>query len=339
MGETLASEGSHKAPIFDEAFWRWQYEDLPEGEARVYLAESHGDVAGYYHVPIYRATVGATGCRAAQVQDVAVQARMRGMGVFRRLAEFAMRDLEASPVDFIYTFPNDKSIHTFLKYNGFRRVVTLRAYVLPMKTASVLRRWLPRSLASLLGGAMDALARAVRRPSPVGFDVVRERDPVESVGGLFRDYAASRGVALERGGDFLRWRFVARPHSRHFVFSRAARGVPVAAAVFKLDEVFGAPALVLMDFAHSPGRAGDLLDLIGAVVLDPVHVGEPFSLAFTAGTGAFFAGLRRIGFVGVPRWIDPRPLHLLVRDVSGTAGAAIRDASAWHVTLTDWDVF
>lgn len=111
-------------------------------------------------------------------------------------------------------------------------------------------------------------------------------------------------------------------------------------AIFKLDEIFGLPALILMDYACPNGEERYLLQLLDEVKRRPRrYVPEPFALIFTAGSGPLFRRLPRIGFVPVPERFNPRPLTLLVRSTGLKRDECITSPEAWHVTLADWDVF
>ena len=144
--------------------------------------------------------------------------------------------------------------------------------------------------------------------------------------------------ALTRNPDYLAWRFEKRPGARHFYFSIRSRGEVQAAAIFKLDEMLGNQALVLMDYAFREGKEFALLQLIQHVKRNGrADIGQPFSLIFTAGKSDLMPLLKKIGFVPVPAKFNPRPLDLLVRNLAG-ASQAIFDPANWHVTMADWDV-
>ena len=130
----LTEVSSHKALVIDTNFWTWQYRDLPSKTSRV-----NDEIMGYYHVPIYQGLSGGEKKSLAVVQEVAVDKKVRRQGVFRRLADFATEDLLHSGIDAVYTFPNDRSIHTFLKYNAYTLIGTLGTYILPLRCGDILR--------------------------------------------------------------------------------------------------------------------------------------------------------------------------------------------------------
>ena len=333
--------GAHNAASFDATWWDWQYRDLPTGDARIYGVLRGEEVLAYYHVPVYEGQVGGERRRFGMVQGVAVSPELRGQGVFRRLAEFATDDLARSDLALLYSFPNGRSIKAFVKYNGYAAVETLRAYVLPVRSAQLINAKANLGgLGRLLGAAVDRLFRIPSVPMEEGATLVAHEEVGDEVAAAYAAQQSGLGTALVRDRAYLTWRFVERPNSRHFIFSLQAGARTRAAAVFKWDELFGLPALLLMDYACAEGEERYVLQLLSEIKRRPRrYVPEPFALIFTAGHGALFPRLPRIGFVPVPERFNPRPLTLLARSAGSEHAEAVTSPEAWRVTLADWDVF
>jgi|GEM_PF-843833 len=338
----LREEESHKAAIFDESFWSWQYLDLPTKKANVYAALVDEQIKGYYHVPLYRGRVNGQPKLFASVQDVAIKKEMRGGGVFRQLAEFATADLERAGVDLIYTFPNHKSIRTFLKYNAYAQIATFKMYVLPVRSGDLLHtRFKLAGMEKIAGFGVDKLLRFFSVAAEPDLKVQQHPAIDQSISTVFAAYQKAHVVAVERDAAYLRWRYEQRPHSKHVIYSIARDGMPLlAAAIFKYDEMFDNPALLLMDFAFVPDGEKYLLQLIQEVKERGQQSDtDRFHLIFATGNNRFFQQLTKIGFISVPEKFNPRPLNLLVKNISSQDAATPLQANHWHVTLGDWDVF
>ena len=159
----LAEVDSHKSLVFDRDFWRWQYQETPGNNTRVYGIFTGDVLKGYYHVPVYNGQVNGRACQLAMVQEVAVSPDLRGQGMFRKLADFVTHDLCASGIEAAYTFPNRRSIHTFLKYNGYRQISTLATHVLPVRCGDLLRSKVNLcGLERILGRAVDRCFQSIR---------------------------------------------------------------------------------------------------------------------------------------------------------------------------------
>ena len=310
---------SHKALVFDTDFWTWQYRDLPTSTARVYAALVNQEIVGYYHVPIYEGLFDGEKKYLAMVQEVAVSREVRRQGVFRKLAEFATEDLLRSGIHLGYTFPNERSIHTFLKYNGYTLVCTLGTYILPVRSGDILR-----SKMNLFG--MDKAAGyftdllfsrfSVRRDNAAEVELRQEID--WDIAQVFSAFQKVHRIALLRDEKYLRWRFDRRPSSTHFYLSINDHDKQkLAAAIFKLDEMFDNPVLLLMDYAYLPGKENYLLQLIQHLKgKGAKEIGKKFNLIVTSGNSKLLPLLRKIGFIRVPEKFNRRPLKLVVRNFS-----------------------
>lgn len=340
VGSVLKEVHSHKALAFDAAFWVWQYRDLPTKTAKIYAALKNEKIIGYYHVPVYEGVVDGQKKYLAMVQEVAVDRELRGQGIFRELADFATKDLLATGIHAAYTFPNRQSIHTFLKYNGYTEISTLKTYILPVRSGDILR-----SKVNLFGAeaGVGYCADLFFRQFSVGMDhaakVQLHKQVGEDIKEVFSAYQKRHYISLLKDEKYLRWRFDCRPSSRYFYFIIHINNQNVAAAVFKLDEMYDNLALLLMDYAYLDGKEDYLLQLIQHVKRNGAkEIGKDFSFIFTTGNSKLLSRLKKIGFVRVPQKFNPRPLTLLVKNLSKNSEDIFRSPN-WHVTMSDWDVF
>ena len=336
----LTEVNSHKAVVFDADFWTWQYRNLPSKTTRVYAALVNDEIMGYYHVPVYKGLIDGESKSLAVVQEVAVDKKVRRQGVFRKLADFSTEDLLHSGIDVVYTFPNDRSIHTFLKYNEYTLVGTLGTYILPLRSGDILRSKinLP-GIDRAVGHCADFLFKrfSVRLDREARVQVHSEIHP--DIVQVFSAYQKMHRIALLRDERYLSWRFDRRPSSTHYYFSiQDNQNQHLAVAIFKLDEMFGNPVFLLMDYAHLHGKEHYLLQLVQHVKLHGAEeIGERFNLIVTSGNSEFLALLKRVGFIRVPERFNSRPLKLVVKNLSQHSTDAFEPRN-WHLTLSDWDV-
>lgn len=333
--EILLEGHSHNAPTFSEKNWIWQYKNLPGKDARIYVCLSEEKIVGYYHVPIYEGVVNGAKKKFAMVQDVAVSSQMRGQNVFRRLAEFATSDLADSNIDLIYTFPNEKSIHTFLKYNGYRRVGIFDSYVLPVDSTVVIQsKFRFSGIEKLLGLAADKYFELRDDKLPQDFDVCIKDDFDDDVTGLFQQYNAKFVCHLNRTQEYLRWRFLEKPTGKHFLITLQTQSGIAAAAVFKLDEILKIRTAVVLDFAFE--REDYFIKLLYFVRTNTSTLfGEKVKMLFVSCFNGVLANSKR-KLIKIPLRFSPRPLNLLVKTTSKSE--QVLDGQNWLALLSDWDV-
>lgn len=335
--QILTEGGSHNADAFNKEYWEWQYKNLPTKKSGVYICRFENKIAGYYHAPFYEGQINGKKIFFAMVQDVAVDGNLRGKGVFRKLADYATTQLVNSGANLIYTFPNDKSIHTFLKYNGYQKVCSYDTYMLPVKSSEIIKSKISLGgIEKLMGSAADIFFKrnySLEKGETVnilnGFN--------DNAVSFFNKFAASFPVSRTKTKEYLKWRYVDKPGAKHFIVVLSFANKITAVGVFKWDEIFGVNAAILLDFAFEQEQ--DLAKLVHYVKENSKEIfGEQPGLIFTAFCCNRFLKNNKYGFVRVPERFNPRAVNLLVKNISEEE-LIVTNPSNWFATLGDWDVF
>ncbi len=331
--------GAHNQDILNLELWRWQYKALPTGASHVYLAKHHGRIAGFYHVAAYDFLVRDRKLRIGQIQLVAVSPSFRGRGLFRQLADYAHEKLMAH-VDLVYTFPNRRSIGTFLKYNGYKAVKALPMFVLPLATAEIIRaRRRLFALENLIGRVVDLWGKLFRKRLARNEALSVRRSFDGEVLDTFERFQNRHQLRLLRDRDYLNWRYLATPKGPHFIVGLEREGALRAVAVAKYAQLFSVRALLILDFACND-RPDDLLKLLSNIPgLFGAGLPDKAALILCSALAPFTSQLKWAGFIPVPQKLIPRQLNLLARWMRSTADMDIHDPNLWLVTLGDWDVF
>ena len=339
IGEILREGESHNAAQFSASLWDWQYRQLPSQEAYIYVIKDAGKIIGYYHVPIYYCRVSGQLEKVAMVQAVATINTARGRGVFRQLAAYAVSELEKLDIAFIYTFPNVKSIRTFLRYTDYEMVLSYDTYVLPIRSKLILdcKARLP-GFNTAIGIMLDAWTRfrCPRMDDRGSISIDEEINPKAVT--LFDSFSQAFPCSINRDEGYLRWRFVDKPETTHYCLTYLLDDQVKACAIFKVDTILGVSALMMLDFAFADKNQLALARIISYASENARSIAHrDIALIFTAFSNPKFLDKRRFGFLKVPARLNPRPLHLLVKNVKGFDVVNNRDN--WHATLADWDVF
>lgn len=337
----LTEVGAHNVDIYNQTYWDWQYKQLPTGKSYVYAAWDGDRIIGYYHIPVYRCVIDGEEKLIGNIQDVAVNPNYRGVGLFRKLAEFANEDIDKTEVDLIYTFPNDKSIRTFLKYNKFSTVSAVPTYLRPVNAGKILRSKINLlGIEKLIGffadGFVNLFAKSMKISDASIERITKITDEVEAV---FTEYGTSFRNHLVRDKVWLDWRYLKSARGKHHILGLREAGKLSAVLVVKEDEMLGNPALLIMDFAFLNGKENSLLFLIDQVRKDSKLTGLEFNLLFISAIAPLLPALSKIGFYQIPAKVNPRILNLLARTSSNLEEKPLLQENNWLLTLGDWDVF
>jgi GNAT superfamily N-acetyltransferase len=335
MREVFRETAGQKSHEFDRTLWEWQYLDN-ELPSVIVVAEAEGGLCGYFHALRLRMHLRGQLATAAMVQDVGTLSAYRRQGVFRAMGSFALERLRAEGVDFIYTFPNARSLPSFVRDHHYGVVSRIPVYLAPLDLGALLASRLRLgALGRWLAGLLTPLARALTIRAAAlerAEEVVRLDSLDDRLEPLIRDFARGRGVGLERSLRYLRWRFIDRPTGDCKIWALGRDGRLSAYVVTRPATLLDTRCTLLMDFGCRAGEEAALRRLIhtrlGADGRDGTALGVTMGL---------HPQLGKLGFVRVPERFNPRPFNLLARELARSA-PELFDPSAWHITLADWDV-
>jgi hypothetical protein len=337
MLEILAETGGQKGPGFGAPLWEWQYARGTH-PALVTVAEGGGRLLGYYHVPIVDLRVHGRPVLGAMVQDVATLAAYRGQGVFREMGACALEGMRRRGVGLIYTFPNHRSLPSFVRNHDYTVIARVPVRVRPLDVGALLR-----SRLGALGAAVGAPVGAAWRTLAVrtgrlaaGEELVPVATPDSEVEAIAREFASDVAAALDRTARYLAWRFVEKPTREYALWGLARGGRLVAYVVTRVATLFGPACAMVMDLGCRRGEEPALLRLLDARLEAERAAGA--ALGVMMGQHPFLPRLAAAGFVSVPERFNPRPFNLLGKILSPDISPDVLTSGAWMITLADWDV-
>lgn len=315
--------------------WDWRYKELPTGQSHIYLAKENNSIIGYYHIPTYEILVGNEIMTIGNIQSVAVSKTHRKKNVFQNLAKFANNDINQY-VDLIYTFPNHRSIHTFIKYNDFHIVTVLPLHLRPISVKVFFAKKLnSKFLGSICGGLLEIYSRLKKKSLNI-FDHIEEFDVFDTeIETLFLKFGSRHEIRLLRNRPYLEWRFNNSLKDKHKIIGLRSNSELVAVAVVKMENILSERCLVIMDLAYVQVESAKKL----LSNLDSLYIDEKITFIVNSRISVDKKIEESVGFVRVPNRFNPRKLHLLVRLTNKNVSSDFLKAAKWHVTLSDWDVF
>ena len=336
---TTVFEETHgrKTSEFGAALWKWQYLESPL-RSTVVVAEAGGEIVGYYHALVFEGVRAGERALMAMVQDVGTLAAYRGKGIFRDMGGHALTLLRERGVHLVYTFPNDRSRPSFLRNHAFDTVGLIPVRVALLAPASALsgRFGLPRVARTVdwLASPLAAIPRRRFGRLQDGEAVASVSTSLTEVAGVFEETTRRRALAIVRSPDYLKWRYLGKPASRYAIQGLMGDGVVRAVVVTGRAPLFGTECITFMDLACTAGEEASLLRLIVRCMEDARNAGA--ALGVFMGLHPCAEALSSLGFMSVPERFNPRPFHLLTKDLRGEP--SFTDPGQWIVTLGDWDV-
>ncbi|HQV01319.1 MAG TPA: GNAT family N-acetyltransferase [Bacteroidia bacterium] len=332
--QVLISGNSLHAHSYDFQKWHWKYFDLKHAKPLIYLCLEGDEIIGYYHCPVYEGIIETKPVLIAMVQDVGITEKARGKGVFAQLAKFANHDLAKNQIDFVITYPNDKSLPTFIKYNQYQLIATLDALILPVKSSLIIAQKLPRFLAEIFGASIDTLFSTTHKtwqPQQIGIVPEFNTEMIQ----IFELHYNQFQNYIKRSMHYLKWRFEAKPNHTHFIINASFDNKIHTVLVFGIEDLLGVKAAVLLDYATTNPNA-----MANAMLQLAKNSGKYFNhdvaMFYTSSLPHNSKVLQKCGFIKIPKKLNPRPLNLMAKNITTTNDAYL--AGKWQVTLSEWDV-
>ncbi len=339
IAKVLIDGNSMHAHTYTMDKWLWKYFRMPHAEPRIYICKQGQEILGYYHCAVYRGVLDGELVKIAMVQDVGMSEVARGKGVFSKLAVYATNDLLHSDIQFSYTFPNEKSIHTFIKYNGYDSIDVLMSFVIPIQFDLILAsKFKFFGLEKRMGQLLNRLFSLFIPKVDHRIRVTQSEVLTEQMIDVFLDFNKRFANTLIRDENYLKWRYVDKPQGKYYFFC-AYEGTELnAVAIISIEDLLGVKAAVIMDFAIREAQEAAFVQMIVQIRNnDSVFFNESIGLLYSSTIRTNEFVFKKAGFIKIPQRWNPRPLNLLGRSLKSKVKTSM-DPLKWNITLSDWDV-
>ncbi|MGH7961811.1 MAG: GNAT family N-acetyltransferase [Candidatus Binatia bacterium] len=332
-----------------EAYYRWLYNDNPDGCALLGNAESGEELVGHYAlVPLRlwrggRESVGGVGVSALTRRD------FQGRGLFARLVALVNETAVRQGLSLTYVVPSPQAHPWYVKLLRFTEQAPLGLWVRPLRTAPLLRaraghaRWL-RAVSGVARVGDIAIAPLlgllVARRNPYNLEVRTVDEFGADFDALWEQAKGSFSFAIVRTVTHLRWRFRLAPTRRYHIWGAYDQGRLVAyviARVRTFRQLPGLTAGVIADLFASPDAVGHSgARLLVAQVLRWLAQQRISCCATELVSTAFEPAFRANGFFPVPRrFAEGRALLMRVLSTEHSLPA---DNTNLHFTGGDHDM-
>lgn len=327
---------SHDNNLTKLSGWNKKYKLLPSKKSHVYLAKQKKEIIGYYHVPTYDFFINKKKYKIGSIQDVAVLKKHRKKNIFKKLSNFAIFN-SIKYLDLMYTFPNKKSIHTFLKYGKFNFLETLPFYIFPINSINLLKSKFNFFGLSLVALLVDFYFNLFSSKLSKNEKIIIINKLDKSVINLFNEFSKKHKIYLKRDSKFLNWRYDRFVNSPYKIIALKNENQLTALAIIKIDKIFGCNGIIIMDFAYK--QLSDFKKILLNMKTLKIPSLNDVSFILLSALTIEIKKFGKLGFLKMPSFLIPRNLNLLFKSKSKYIDNFLKYKKSWLVTLSDWDVF
>jgi predicted N-acetyltransferase YhbS len=328
-----ASYGAEATPAPTYDWWSF---GCPSAASGFMVAEADGRIAGVQPMEIFACNAGGKNLKGALLTGVAVHPDFRRRGIFSALVKACEAEAWRQGAAFVTTMPNEKSRPGFLK-SGYTDLGRRQLLARPVRAAALGGKFIPvlGYLAGAVGGAVQAVVKTIPAASDISIRKVTAI-PAEIETLVARHEQLFPGLRLQRGADWLRWRFLESPLRKyHLLEARDASGKLAGFAAVTLDDREKFRACYLMDlFVGEKKYAADFL----RALVELARRESAGAVAAVVSSPALAEALGCAGFWAVPDWLPLKRFYSVAKfNPQQPVPAEWQTLAGWYQTLADWD--
>ena len=318
---------------------RWQHDLNPAGAPIVELAETltinPPATAAIYAT--LRGKIRVDGNVRAGVQsiDTLTDARFRGQGLFRELANKAYSRCISDGVGLVYGFPNSNSAHAFFNRLEWTCLDPVPFRIRPLRARYLLDR-IP-GLRRFISYLPDFnLYQPNHRFTSKKAGIKRLQEPRFGTehGDLWDSFAGSDTVGVERSADYLTWRF-SKPGESYQMAECRQNGELTGYVVWTVKEKHEGRIGYIMELLHEPSQGKVAEILLEHATSAIAQEGADAVLAWNFGHSRNHSAYRTCGYFHFPVRLRPIELHFGVRTFDQTIN--VEERSHWYLSYCDSD--
>lgn len=326
--------GEMEQDKLDERFWRWEFEEGPEGKAFIYIVEDENRVIGHFADVPRRFSFQGEAVLGTLSLDLMVHPDYWRRGIFTAMGRYGAQRVKQADGLFMTAFPIRQETILGFKKIGWKEVVKLPVLVYPIRFSGIVNRYLHfLPLSVFIGGVArffyTFLFKARRRNESKQIEIeeiVQLDDQFES---FWRQALSLRLIMGIRDRNYLTWRYFQHPTRNYTIYRAKKSGEMMGYIVLRKVELLNFNSAVIVDLLaldevtltalvekgihHSRQEGADLLGFM----VPKVHL--------------YYKILRGMGFLP-----SPKTFLFMIYPLSGRE--IFLSPEKWYVNWGDSDV-
>jgi GNAT superfamily N-acetyltransferase len=244
--------GEMEEDKLDERFWRWEFQEGPEGKAFIYIVEDENRIIGHFADIPRRFSVQGEVALGTLSLDLMVHPDYWRKGIFEAMGKYGAQRVKQENGNFLTAFPiRSETIHG-LKKIGWKEVVKLPVLVYPIRFSGIINRYLRFPHLSLLLGGVTRFFYLLffGWKKKKGMEEVAI-EKVSSLDDLFDDFwqkvYSLHPIVGVRNRNYLTWRYLQHPTRNYTIYRAKKSGEMKGYIVLRKIELLNFNSTVIVD--------------------------------------------------------------------------------------------
>jgi GNAT superfamily N-acetyltransferase len=326
--------GEEEKDKLNEKFWKWEFEEGPDGKALIYIVEDENKIIGHFaDIPRLFSVQGETVLGTSSV-DLMVHPDYRQKGIFDAMARFGVQQVKQKKGLFMMGFAIRIKSISGLKKIGWREVEKLPVLVYPIRFRAILNRYLHFPLLSLLlGGGVRFFFLLFyclkRKEKSEGIEIERINTFDDSFDHFWQRASSLYSVMGVRNQNYLAWRYLQHPTRSYAIYRAKKYGEMRGYIVLRKVDLLNFNSAVIVDLLALDEET--ISALVEKGIQHSQEEGDDLLGMMVPQTHLYNKLLKKRGFLP-----SPKTFHLIIypqseRDV-------LFSPESWYVNWGDNDV-
>ena len=318
----------------DERFWRWEFEEGPDGRALIYIVEDENKIVGHFADIPRRFSVEGGVVLGTLSLDLMVHPDYWRRGIFAAMGRYGAQRVKQEHGLFMTAFPIRSETILGLKKIGWKEIVKLPVLVYPIRFSGIVDRYFHfRPIGLLFGGSARIfyfLLFGLKRKKETEGVEIEEVGELDDQFDLFWQKAISLSPIMGvRDRTFLKWRYLQHPTWSYTIYGGKRNGETTGYIVLRKVDLLKFNSAVIVDLLALDNET------LSALVKKGIEYSQKEGadlLSFMVPQGhSYYKILRKKGFLPSPKTFQFMVYPNSNRDI-------FLSPEKWYVNWGDTDV-
>jgi hypothetical protein len=317
---------------------KWFHQKNLPGSQVIYYAIDKGSnqiAAIYTYLPVKLLCMGRI-VTAMQSFDTLTDYRHRSKGLFIKLASKLEKEESLKNNELVFGFPNENSVHGFVKKLGFTYFGEVPFLIKPMRVAYLFRKLLKKKVSNVTEVNVAIESPRERELKP-GRSIKIIYKFGEDYNRLWEKIAPLIHIATNRNSEYMNWRYVDKPGEYYSLYGFYENGILKGIVIFTLKNKHEGKIGYLMEILFDPEyeKAGIALLKFCCSTLRKNKADLVLAWCFSHSFNYFCH--RKAGFYKFPEKLRPQKLGMIAKTLNSHHSSDIYNIKNWYFSYSDSD--
>jgi GNAT superfamily N-acetyltransferase len=244
--------GETEQDKLDERFWRWEFEEGPDGGAFIYIVEEGNKIIGHFADIPRRFSVQGEVVLGTLSLDLMVHPDYWRKGIFGAMGRYGAQRVKQENGIFLTAFPIRSETIRGLKKIGWREVVELPVLVFPISFQGILNRYLHFPPLSFLAGGVAKFFYLFffgwkKKKGMEEIEIERVGSLDDPFDGFWQKVYSLHPIMGIRNRNYLTWRYLQHPTRNYTIYRAKKSGEMKGYIVLRKVELLNFNSAVIVD--------------------------------------------------------------------------------------------